>query len=80
MGAAVEEAALDADTALTMKLSGAENSAGPASRRRDNIGAPAGPAAAAHNDTRGERARAVSDCRRVSKQHRQKPGRTQLAF
>lgn len=44
MGVAVEEAALDAETALTMKLNGAENSAGPASRRRDNIGAPGRPA------------------------------------
>lgn len=54
MGVAVEEGAPDAETALTMKLNGAENSAGPASRRRDNIGAPAR-RAAAHNNTHSER-------------------------
>lgn len=39
-GAAVEQGVLEADTALTIKPNGAENSEGPASRRRDNIGAP----------------------------------------
>lgn len=39
-GAAAEEGVLEADTALTIKPNGAENSEGPASRRRDNIGAP----------------------------------------
>ena len=37
---AAERGALEAATALTMKPIGAENWAGPASRRRDNIGAP----------------------------------------
>lgn len=39
-GVAGERGALEAETALTMKPNGAENWAGPASRRRDNIGAP----------------------------------------
>lgn len=49
MGVAVEEGVVGAETALTMKLNGAENSVGPASRRRDNIGAPARQAAAHSN-------------------------------
>lgn len=40
-GVAVERAALETESALTMKPSGAVNWVGPASRRRDNIGAPA---------------------------------------
>lgn len=40
-GVAVESGAPEAETALTIKPNGAENWAGPASRRRDNIGAPA---------------------------------------
>lgn len=44
---AVERGALEAGSALTMKPNGAENWLGPASRRRDNIGAPADKAAEA---------------------------------
>lgn len=40
-GVAAERGALEAESALTMKPNGAENWEGPASRRRDNIGAPA---------------------------------------
>lgn len=40
-GVAAERGALGTESALTMKLNGAENCAGPASKRRDNIGAPA---------------------------------------
>lgn len=74
MGVAAGEGALEAETALTMKLNGAENSAGPASRRRDNIGAPARPAAT-HNNTHSERLETragLSDCWCVSKQERQR--------
>lgn len=40
-GVAAERGALEAESALTMKPNGAENWVGLASRRRDNIGAPA---------------------------------------
>lgn len=40
-GVAAESGAMEAESALTMKPKGAENWVGPASRRRDNIGAPA---------------------------------------
>lgn len=49
-GVAVEEGVLEPETALTIKPNGAENSEGPASRRRDNIGAPV-VQAAIHVDT-----------------------------
>lgn len=39
-GVAAERGAREAESAPTMKPNGAENWAGPASRRRDNIGAP----------------------------------------
>lgn len=41
IGVAVEGEALEAESAVIMKPNGAENWVGPASRRRDNIGAPA---------------------------------------
>lgn len=40
-GVAAERGALEAESVLTMKPNGSENWVGPASRRRDNIGAPA---------------------------------------
>lgn len=40
-GVAAERGALEAESGLTMKPNWAENWVGPASRRRDNIGAPA---------------------------------------
>lgn len=40
-GVAAERGVLEAGSALTMKPNGAENWEGLASRRRDNIGAPA---------------------------------------
>lgn len=40
-GVAVERGAPEAESALTMKPNGAENWVGPASSRRDNMGAPA---------------------------------------
>lgn len=40
-GVAAQRGAMEAESALTMKPNGAENWVGPASRRRDNIGAPA---------------------------------------
>lgn len=40
-GVAAEKGTLEGASALTIKPSGGENWAGPASRRRDNIGAPA---------------------------------------
>lgn len=41
IGVAEEGEALEAEFAVIMKPNGAENWVGPASRRRDNIGAPA---------------------------------------
>lgn len=40
IGVAIERGALEAESALIMKPNGAENWVGPASKRRDNIGAP----------------------------------------
>lgn len=40
-GVAAERGMLEAESALTIKPNGGENWVGPASRRRDNIGAPA---------------------------------------
>lgn len=39
-GVVAERGTLEAESALTIKPNGGENWAGPASRRRDNIGAP----------------------------------------
>lgn len=69
IGAPVEEGVLAADTALTIKPNGAENSDGPASRRRDNIGAPIVQAVMDVDTQQADRRQSWAlDCRCMSKQ------------